>query len=145
MASQLLDRLERSEKKSAELELRLLARDDQARQAQVREEEARRRGREQGGYQPPAAAPDVGLDREARNLLRMTPEDYQFPVPTRVTNITGHRPGGLPSWLVEIGRPPLWRRAEHSRGASTEWPNDRGWPAQCPPTTLPRGCGMPGL
>ena len=36
VASQLLDRLERSEKKSAELELRLLARDDQARQAQVR-------------------------------------------------------------------------------------------------------------
>ena len=91
VASQLLDRLERSEKKSAELELRLLARDDQARQAQVREEEARRRGRDQGGYQPPAAAPDVGLDREARNLLRMTPEDYQFPEPTRVTDITGHR------------------------------------------------------
>ena len=88
VASQLL---ERSEKKSAELELRLLARDDQARQAQVREEEARRRGREQGGYQPPAAAPDVGLDREARNLLGMTPEDYQFPVPTRVTDIMGHR------------------------------------------------------
>ena len=54
-------------------------------------EEARRRGSEHGGYQPPAAAPDVGLDKEARNLLRMTPEDYQFPVPTRVTDITGHR------------------------------------------------------
>ena len=40
---------------------------------------------------PPAHQPRVGLDKESEKLALMTPRDYQFPVPTRVTDITGRR------------------------------------------------------
>ena len=43
------------------------------------------------GFVPPARGPEARLDEETRRLVLMTPEDYTFPVPTRVTDITGRR------------------------------------------------------
>ena len=80
-ASQILDQLEQSEQRSISLEQQLM----------TFREGARANDSPQQGYRPLLQAPSVSLDRESQNLLLMTPHDYKFPVPTRVTDITGKR------------------------------------------------------
>ena len=78
----MLDRLEKAGQKTQMLELQMRARDDLPDKTPAPRET---------GYVPPPDKPLPGLDPETERLVLMTPRDYQFPIRTHVTDITGRR------------------------------------------------------